>query len=54
MATQMVVEEKYVKGYCLDPLLVVGLEGFWGTCYFIILLPVMQSIGKFEDTRGAL
>jgi len=41
---QFISEEKILGGYYLDPLLVVGLEGFWGCLYFIILLPIFQHI----------
>lgn len=37
---QFVSEEKLLSGTPLDPLLVVGLEGFWGCLVFAILLPV--------------
>ena len=37
-------EEKLLSGYYLDPLLVVGLEGFWGCLYYAILLPIFQQI----------
>lgn len=37
---QFVTEEKLLDGTNLDPLLVVGLEGFWGCCVFAILLPL--------------
>jgi drug/metabolite transporter (DMT)-like permease len=37
---QFISEEKILSGYYLDPLLVVGLEGFWGCCYYAILLPI--------------
>ena len=37
---QFVSEEKILSGYYLDPLLVVGLEGFWGCIYYAILLPI--------------
>lgn len=56
---QFISEEKILAGYYLDPLLVVGLEGFWGCCYYAILLPIFQKIncdgslchgGKLEDT----
>ena len=29
-------------GYYLDPIMVVGLEGMWGTLYWCILLPIFQ------------
>lgn len=41
---QFVTEEKILSGYYLDPLLVVGLEGFWGCCYYAVLLPIFQHI----------
>jgi drug/metabolite transporter (DMT)-like permease len=37
-------EEKLLSGYYLDPLLVVGLEGFWGCIYYAILLPIFQKV----------
>jgi heme A synthase len=39
---QFVVEEKLLSGYYLDPLLVVGLEGFWGCLIYAIILPCFQ------------
>lgn len=37
---QFISEEKILSGYYLDPLLIVGLEGFWGCLYYAILLPI--------------
>lgn len=37
---QFIAEEKLLGGYYLDPFLVVGLEGFWGSCIYSILLPI--------------
>jgi len=37
-ASQIVVEEFLLKNICLHPVLVVGLEGFWGTISCSILL----------------
>lgn len=37
---QFVTEEKLFDGYVLDPLYVIGFEGFWGCCIFGILLPI--------------
>ena len=37
-------EEKILSGYYLDPLLVVGLEGFWGCLIYSVLLPIFQHI----------
>lgn len=39
-ASQFVIEEKLFDGYYLDPLFCVGCEGFFGVCYFCILLPI--------------
>lgn len=39
---QFITEEKLFDGYYLDPLFVVGCEGFFGTIYFLILLPIFQ------------
>ena len=60
---QFVSEEKILSGYYLDPLLVVGLEGFWGCVYYSILLPIFQNWscdneklcphGTLEDTKQA-
>jgi len=35
-----ITEEVFLSGYYLDPFLVVGLEGMWGTLIFAILLPI--------------
>lgn len=60
---QFVTEEKLFMGYTLDPLYVIGIEGFWGMCVFGIILPVFQQIecsgqlcheGRLEDTSAAL
>ena len=31
-------------GYYLDPLYVVGWEGFWGCCIYAIVLPIFQQV----------
>ena len=59
-----VVEEKLLGSYYLDPLKVVGLEGFWGLIMWAILLPIFQQIpchnedlcpyGVLEDTSRAI
>ena len=41
VATQMVVEEKFIGAYDLPPLLVVGLEGAFGFCALFLLLVLM-------------
>ena len=47
-------EEKILSGYYLDPLLIVGLEGFWGCCYYAILLPIFQHIQCTAGTSNPL
>lgn len=51
-----------MSGYYLDPLFIVGVEGFWGLVYYAILLPIFQHIncegalchgGKLEDSKAA-
>lgn len=59
----LIVEEKLLGDYYLDPLKVVGLEGMWGIIFWCILLPILQQIscepsqfcpyGKVEDTVRA-
>lgn len=48
-ASQFVIEEKLFDGYYLDPLFCVGCEGFFGVCYFIILLPIFQRVPCTAD-----
>lgn len=59
-----ITEERLLDGYSLDPLYVVGWEGFFGTLYFVILLPIFQKVhctqvglcsdsGYIEDTTLA-
>ena len=61
-ATQIIVEEKLFRGYQLDQFMVVGTEGFWGICYWSILLPIFQQVrcdgplchnGYLENTKLA-
>jgi hypothetical protein len=58
----LIVEEKLLGSYYLDPLKVVGLEGLWGLIMWCILLPIFQQIqctgelcpyGRLEDTMQA-
>ena len=54
---QFVVEEKLLSGYYLDPLYVVGWEGFWGCCIYAIVLPTFQQVKNCESplcTNGYL
>ena len=38
--SQMVTEEKLLSGTDLDPMYVVGMEGFFGLLIFSIALPI--------------
>jgi hypothetical protein len=44
VATQMVVEEKFIDGYDIPPLQVVGWEGAWGLGVMSIVLLVMYYV----------
>ena len=37
---QLTIEEKLFDGYVIDPLYIIGFEGFWGCCVYAILLPI--------------
>ena len=37
-------EEKILAEYNLDPFKVVGIEGMWGCCFFLCLLPIFQVV----------
>jgi drug/metabolite transporter (DMT)-like permease len=61
-ASLLIVEEKLLGNYYLDPLKVVGLEGLWGLVIWCILLPIFQQIqctgelcpyGRLEDSMQA-
>ena len=49
--TMFVVEEKLLGNYYLDPFKIVGSEGMWGVLYFLIALPIMQTI-KCDGDQG--
>jgi hypothetical protein len=59
----LIVEEKLLGQYYLDPLKVVGFEGLWGLLIWCILLPIFQQIpcsskdlcpyGVLEDSTQA-
>ncbi|KAJ4454856.1 putative Solute carrier family 35 member F6 [Paratrimastix pyriformis] len=59
-STQMIIEEKNLKGYAMNPLIVVGSEGVWGFLITIsVALPIVSSIpgkdcGAYESTPDAL
>ena len=42
VGSQLVTEEKLLSGTSLDPMYIVGMEGFWGLCMFAIMLPIFQ------------
>lgn len=42
--TQFVVEEKILSNYYLNPMQIVGWEGFFGFTFYLIALPIMQAI----------
>ena len=61
-ASCLIVEEKILSGHYLDPLYIVGYEGFWGLLIWLVLLPIFQQIectgalckyGRLEDTARA-
>ncbi|KAI8056204.1 hypothetical protein BDF22DRAFT_329752 [Syncephalis plumigaleata] len=41
-AAQFVIEEKILKHYAFDPLMAVGLEGFWGCVTIIASMPLVH------------
>ncbi|WAR19076.1 S35F6-like protein [Mya arenaria] len=60
-ASQMVIEETFLKGRCLHPLHVVGLEGSFGVVLMsLVVLPAMYFIpgsdvqDKYENSVDAL
>jgi drug/metabolite transporter (DMT)-like permease len=51
-ATQMIIEEKFMKGYHCHPLKAVGWEGFWGSLIYIILLIIFQFVPCEAPPQG--
>merc|ERR1740130_2009304 len=53
-ASMLVYEEKVMKGtdYHVEPLHMVGMEGFWGCIIGAILLPFLTYTG-IEDSHAA-
>jgi len=47
--TQFVVEEKILGNYYLNPMQVVGWEGFFGFTFYLIALPILQFIPCTRD-----
>lgn len=52
-AAMLVYEEKIMKQYTVPPLMVVGMEGFFGILFGIVLLSVLNFMG-IESTPGAI
>jgi len=44
-ATQFIIEAKLLKGYDLDPFMIVGTEGLAGFLIYLCILPILGSIG---------
>ena len=42
--TQFIVEEKILGNYLLNPMYIVGWEGFFGFLFYCITLPILQFI----------
>lgn len=47
--TQFVVEEKILSNYYLNPMQVVGWEGFFGFTFYLVALPILQFIPCTTD-----
>lgn len=61
MAAQIVIEEKLMTGAEIPPLIVVGMEGFWGmVVMFFIIFPVIAQLpgndvgGVYENLSDTL
>ena len=63
VGSMLITEEKLLSGTSLDPMYVVGMEGFWGLIFFGILLPIFQQVectgslchnGRLEDSFAAM
>jgi len=44
IGVQYITEEYILEGYYLDPFFLVGIEGFWGCMFFLVLLPIFQQV----------
>ncbi|KAF8758795.1 Nucleotide-sugar transporter [Rhizoctonia solani] len=55
-ATQFVVEEKIMKGYTIEPLMAVGLEGLFGALSILVCMPILAPLASrspfFDFPRG--
>lgn len=45
-----IVEEKILGNYYLNPMKVVGWEGIWGVCFYVVFLVIAQIIPKFTPS----
>lgn len=53
MATQLVIEEKVMSGDNTPPLVVVGMEGFWGTVIMLcVIYPIAYMLPGNDHVRG--
>ena len=43
-ASQLIIEEKYMKNYKCHPLKAVGWEGVWGSLFYLLILVIFQNI----------
>jgi hypothetical protein len=41
---EFIIQEKFIKKYIIHPSQLVGFEGLWGSCMYLILLIVFQNI----------
>ena len=48
--TMFIVEEKLLGNYYLQPLFIVGWEGVWGVCFYVVFL----FIGQFITFNGGV
>mmetsp|Transcript_13677 Transcript_13677/g.13596 ORF Transcript_13677/g.13596 Transcript_13677/m.13596 type:complete len:106 (+) Transcript_13677:567-884(+) len=62
-SAQLIVEEKLFRTYYLSPLKVVGFQGLFGICIYLVFLPIAYFIkcggdlcpaGRLEDSLMAL
>ena len=48
---EYIIQEKFIKKYIIHPSQLVGFEGLWGSCLYLILLIVFQNI-SCDDLSG--
>lgn len=54
-AAQIILEEELLNGLDMDPIFIVGMEGFWGLLCMALVMPVLYYLpgsdhGHLEDT----